>query len=191
MKKKILAWLNKPFLLVFWFFQRIAKRIPIASKNLVKKRKKIYETHIEQLLKFREDSPFNQISTPPWKLKVSGACLVLTKYVSSQIYHTARSERWLEIYGFILGKRLGNLFIGITFFPITNILRSSIAALPDLEHVSQFKREIASRFPDLEIVCTVHSHPNSILLPSTADKICFLADNHSTLKLGSYSTKRL
>jgi proteasome lid subunit RPN8/RPN11 len=184
MKKKILTWLKKPFLLLYWFLKRVACRIPLAGKNLMKKRKRIYETNIEQLLKYRKDSPFNQISTPPWTLKVSGACLVLSKYVSSQIYHTARSDRWIEIFGFILGKRLGNLYIGITFFPVTNILRSSVAALPDLEHVAQFKREVASRFPDLEIVCTVHSHPNSILLPSTADKVCFLADDHPNIIVG-------
>jgi proteasome lid subunit RPN8/RPN11 len=145
---------------------------------MIRLRKKIYKTHINDLIKFKDKSPLDMVSAPPWMLMVSGACLVLGKYVSSQIYHTARSDRWIEIYGFVLGKRLGNLFIGITFFPVTNILRSSIAALPDLEHVSQLKREVASRFPDLEIVATIHSHPNSILIPSNADKVCFLKDNH-------------
>ena len=44
------------------------------------------------------------------------------------------------------------------------------------------KREVASRFPDLEIVCTVHSHPQSYFLwPSKADKICFLGDDHPNI----------
>ena len=171
-----------PFHLMFWFFKRIAARLRYIVYRISRKRKKVYETHIEELLKFKSDSPFNQISSPPWKLKVSGACLVLGKYVSSQIYHTARSNRWIEIYGFVLGKRLGDLFIGITFFPVTNILRSSVAALPDLEHVAQLKREVASCFPDLQIVCTCHSHPRSgILWPSKADKLCFLGDDHPNI----------
>ncbi len=181
MKRKVLVWLKRPFLLVFWFLKRMICRLQPAGKKLVRRRKRIYETHIEKLLKFQNSSPFNQISAPPWKLKVSGACLVLGKYVSSQVYHCARSNRWQEIYGFILGKRFGDLFIGITFVPIANILRSRVAALPDYEHVLQLKREVASRFPELEIVCTVHSHPSGVLIPSTADKICFLADDHPNI----------
>jgi proteasome lid subunit RPN8/RPN11 len=181
MKRKFFKSLKKTFLLLFWFFKRVTCTLPLIGKKLMRKRKKVYETYIEHLLKFRNDSPLNLISTPPWSLKVSGACLVLGKYLSSNIYHIARSHRYVEIYGFILGKRIGDLFIGITFREVTNILHSINSALPDLEHVSQLKREIASHYPELEIVCTVHSHPGGLLLPSMADKICFLADGHPNI----------
>jgi len=181
MKRKILVWLKRPFLLVSWFFKRILSRLHLFGEKLARTRKKIYETHVSKLIKFNNESPFNQISSPPWKLKVSGACLVLSKYVSSQIYHCARSNRWIEIYGFVLGKRLGDLFIGITFIEITNILRSSNSALADYEHVLQLKREIASRYPELEIVCTVHSHPGGIIMPSLQDKIAFMMDDHPNI----------
>jgi len=181
MKRKILAWLKRPFLLVFWFFKRMICRLPLAGKKLMRRRKKIYETHINDLIKFKDKSPLDIVSVPPWKLKVSGACLILGKYVSSQVFHCAHSNRWMEIYGFILGKRLGDLFIGITFIEITNILRSSNSALADYEHVLQLKREIASRYPELEIVCTVHSHPGGLLIPSLPDKICFLSDPHPNI----------
>ncbi len=181
MIKNILTLLKRSFLLIFWFFKRIICQIPHVRKKLMRKRKRIYETRIEQLLKFSNESPFNQISAPPWKIKVTGACLVLGKYLSSTIYHIVRSHRYVEIYGFILGKRFGDLFIGITFREVTNILHSSNSALPDLEHVFQLKREIASRYPELEIVCTVHSHPGGWLAPSLADKICFLSDPHPNM----------
>ena len=181
MKRKVLVWLERPFLLVFWFFKRMICRLQPVGKKLVRRRKRIYETHIEKLLKFCDSSPFNQISAPPWKLKVSGACLVLGKYVTTQIYHCARSNRWIEIYGFVLGKRFGDLFIGITFVEITNILRSSNSALADYEHVLQLKREIASRHPELEIVCTVHSHPGGAIRPSLQDKIAFMMDDHPNI----------
>ena len=181
MKRKILVWLKRPFLLVFWFFKRMICRLSPVGKKLMKRRKKIYETHINDLIKFKDKSPLDIVSVPPWKLKVSGACLVLSKYVSSQVYHCARSNRWLEIYGFILGKRFGDLFVGITFIEITNILRSSNSALADYEHVLQLKREIASRHPELEIVCTVHSHPGGIIRPSLQDKIAFMMDDHPNI----------
>lgn len=171
-----------PFLIVFCFFKRNTGRLKYIGYRLSRKRKKVYETHIEQLLKFKDESPLNKMTVPPWILRVSGSVLILGKYVSSQIYHCARSNRWIEIYGFVLGRRLGDLFIGETFFEVTNILRSSNSALPDLEHVYQMKREVASRFPDLEIVSTVHSHPQSYFLcPSKADKICFLGDDHPNI----------
>lgn len=181
MKRKILAWLKRPFVLLYWALKRTILYPFHWMKGLKRKRKKIYETHINDLTKFKDKSPLDIVSVPPWKLKVSGACLVLSKYVSSQIYHCARSNRWIEIYGFVLGKRFGDLFIGITFIEITNILRSSNSALPDLEHVLQLKREIASRYPELEIVCTVHSHPRGLLIPSMPDKICFLGDDHPNI----------
>lgn len=181
MKQKILVCTKRCFLLLFWFIKRKLLRLSFLGKTLMQKRKIVYDIHMSDFLKFKKESPLNHLSAPPWKLSVSGACLVLGKYVSSQIYHTARSDRWIEIYGFVLGKRLGDLFIGITFFPVTNILRSSNSALPDLEHVSQLKREVSLRFPDLEIVCTVHSHPGGILIPSLADKICFLSDPHPNI----------
>lgn len=176
MRQKIFLWLKRPFQLIYWFFKGNLYHIPIAGKNLMKKRKTVYETRIEHLFNFRNESPLNQISSPPWKMSVSGACLVLGKYVSSQIYHAARSNRWIEIYGFILGKRLGDLFIGITFIEITNILRSPNSAMSDPLHVLELRNEIASRYPELEIVCAIHSHPSGVLRPSLPDKICFLAD---------------
>jgi len=181
MKRRILAWMKRPFLLVSWFFKRILSRLHLFGEKLARTRKKIYETHVSNPIEFNNESPFNKISSPPWKLIVSGASLILGKYVSSQVYHCAHSNRWMEIYGFILGKRLGDLFIGITFVEITNILRSSNSALPDYEHVLQLKREIASRYPELEIVCTVHSHPGGLLIPSLPDKICFLGDDHPNI----------
>ena len=173
--------LKKPFLLVYWFLKRIVYHIFPIWRKILRKRKKVYETHIEQLLNLQDSSPFNQISSPPWEMKVSGACLVLGKYVSSQIYHCARSNRWMEIFGFVLGKRFGDVFIGITFIEITNILRSSNSALPDYEHVLQLEREISSRYPDLEIVCTVHSHPSGVIIPSFQDKIAFMMDDHPNI----------
>jgi len=181
MKRKILVWLKKPFLLVFWFFKRIACRLPLAGKKLMKRRKKIYETHINDLIKFKDKSPLDMVSAPPWSLSISGSVLVLGKYLSSTIYHIARSHRYVEIYGFILGKRIGDLFIGVTFREITNILHSSNSALADYEHVLQLKREITSRYPELEIVCTIHSHPGGIIRPSLQDKIAFMMDDHPNI----------
>ena len=186
MKRKIFVLLKRPFILIFWFFKRIASRLQYLGYRISRKRKKVYETHIQELLKFKDNSPLNHLSLPPWSLHIAGACLVLGKYVSSQIYHCARSNRWIEIYCFVLGRRLGDLFIGETFFEVTNILRSSNSALPDLEHVAQLKREVASRFPELEIVATIHSHPGGWLIPSLADKICFLADSHPNIIVSSF-----
>ena len=81
---------------------------------------------------------------------------------------------------------MGDLFIGETVFEVNNILQSTTSALADLSHVFEIKRDVASRFPDLEIVCTCHSHPQSgILWPSKADKLCFLADDHPNLIISS------
>jgi proteasome lid subunit RPN8/RPN11 len=87
----------------------------------------------------------------------------------------------IEIYAFVLGRRLGDLFIGETVFEVNNILQSRTSALPDLTHVFEIKKEVASRFPDLEIVCTCHSHPSGVLWPSKADKLCFIADDHPNI----------
>ena len=166
-----------PFLLVFWFFKRIGVRLKLIGHKISRKRKKVYETHIQDLLKFRVDSPLNHLSVPPWSLQISGACVVLTKYVSSTLYHIARSHP-MEIYAFVLGRRLGDLYIGETVFEVNNILQSRTSAAPDPTHVFEIKKEVASRFPDLEIISIAHSHPGfgNLLMPSQADKICFLSD---------------
>ena len=173
MKRKILVWLKRPFLLVYWFFKRMASRLSLIGERVTRLRKKIYETHVAELLKSSNESPLNRMAVPPYKMKISGTCLVLSKYLSLSIYNEAKSYRWQEIYAFILGKRYGNLFIGITFVPITNELRSPTEAAPDLSHVLELKNVIASRYPELEIVATCHSHPSGILLASDADMKCF------------------
>ena len=141
MRRLKIGKLKIPFLLVFWFFKRNFAQLRYIGYRLSRKRKKVYETYFEHLLKYKDESPLNIMTVPPWILRVSGSVLVLGKYVSSQIYHCARSNRWIEIYGFVLGRRLGDLFIGETFFEVTNILRSNNSAAPDLEHVFQMKRE--------------------------------------------------
>jgi len=176
MKIKILTLLKRPFLIVFWFFKRIVCHIPIVGKKLMRKRVRIYETHVEQLLKYSNESPLNCIDAPPFKIKISGACLVLSKYLSLLIYNEARSYRWQEIYGIILGKKFGDLYIGIIFIPVTNKLCSPTAAAPDLNHLMEFKNIIAYRYPELEIVGTCHSHPSGTLAPSDADLECFKRD---------------
>jgi len=181
MKINIFNWLKRPFVLLYWALKRIILYPFHWVKRLKRKRKKIYETHIYDLIKFKDKSPLDMVSSPPWKISVTGICLVLGKYVTTQIFHCARSNRWLEIYGFILGKRFGDLFIGNTFVEITNILHSSHAALPDYEHVLELKKEIASRYPELEIVCTCHSHPGGIILASRQDRIAFSLDNHPNI----------
>jgi proteasome lid subunit RPN8/RPN11 len=173
MRRKILVWIKRPFLLVFWFFKRIACHIPLIGKKLMRKSKKVYETHISELLKFKNESPLNHLASPPWYLRISGTCLVLSKYLSLMMYNEARSYRWQEIYGFILGKRLGDLFVGIIFIPVTNILCSATEAAPDLFHLWELKNVIASRYPELEIICTCHSHPSGVLLASNKDLKCF------------------
>ena len=173
MKRRILVWLKRPLLLVYWFFERIASRLSLIGKRMIRLRKKIYETHINDLIKFKDKSPLDTVSAPPWVLSVSGTCLVLSKYVSFQVYHEARSYRWQEIYGFILGRRFGNLFIGITFVPITNKLCSPTEAAPDLYHVMDLKKDISSLYPELEITATLHSHPSGVLVASDADIDCF------------------
>ena len=85
MKRKILVWLKKPFLLVFWFFKRMACRLPLAGKKLMKRRKKIYETHINDLIKFKDKSPLDMVSAPPWSRWIYGGGGVLGKYLSSTI----------------------------------------------------------------------------------------------------------
>ncbi len=184
MRRLKIGKLKIPFLLVFWFFKRMAARFRYIAYRISRKRKKVYETHIQDLLKFRDDSPFYQIATPPFTIRVSAACVVLGKYVSSTLYHMARSHP-TEIYAFVLGRRLGDLFVGETVFEVNNILQSSTSALADLTHVFEIKREVASRFPDLEIVCTVHSHPSGVLWPSKADKLCFLGDDHPNIIVSS------
>jgi proteasome lid subunit RPN8/RPN11 len=181
MKPEDPAWLKRLFLLVFWFFKRIACRIPLVGKKLIRNRQRIFETYIDQLLMFRDESPLDMVSAPPWSLSVSGACLVLGKYVSLQVYNEACSYPWQEVFGFILGRRLGDLFIGITFVPIKNELCSPSKAVPDLYHVMEMKNVVASRFPDLEIISTVHSHPNGVLQYSEKDEICFLTDSHPNI----------
>jgi len=169
--------LKFPFLLVFWFFKRIGVGLKLVGHKISRRRKKVYETHIQDLLKFRVDSPLNHLSVPPWSLQITGACVVLTKYVSSTLYHIARSHP-MEIYAFVLGRRLGDLYIGETVFEVNNILQSRTSAAPDPTHVFEIKKEVASRFPDLEIISIAHSHPGfgNLLMPSQADKICFLSD---------------
>jgi len=166
--------LRKALLPVCWLFRRALHLLSSGGRKIARRRKTIYETRVEPLTNFDESSPFGRISIPPWKLRVSGVCLVLTRYVASQIYNCARSNRWMEIYGFVLGKRFGNLFVGVTFIEITNALRSSDSALPEHSHVLQFRREIAARYPDLEIVAEVHSHPSGALIPSEQDRIAFM-----------------
>lgn len=178
---KILFWLKKPFLLLFWLIKRTLFRIPLIGKSLARRRKRVYETHISDLLRFKNESPFNQVSSPPWQLKISGSCLILGKYVSTQIFHAARSNRYMEIMGFVLGKRFSEVFMGNTFVEITNMLHSGTAVLPDFEHVAELKREVASRYPELEVVGTIHSHPNGIIQPSTQDKLAFKFDDHPNI----------
>jgi len=175
---KILAWLKRPFLLMSWSIKRSLFRLSQLGKSLTRRRKTVYETHISDLLRFKNESPFNIVSSPPWQLRIAGPCMVLGKYVTTQIFHTARSNRWIEIFGFVLGKRFGEVFMGNTFVEITNALHSGTAALPDFEHVLELKREVASRYPELEIVATIHSHPNGVLRPSLQDKIAFMTDDH-------------
>ena len=177
MKRKILTLLKRPFLLVFWFFKRLVSHIPIVGKKLMRKRIKIYETYVEQLSEYRDESPLNCIEVPPFKIKISGACLVLSKYLSLLMYNEARSYRWQEVYGLILGTKFGDLYIGIIFIPVTNKLCSPTAAAPDLNHLMEFKNIIAFRYPELEIVGTCHSHPAGTLAPSDADLECFRRDS--------------
>lgn len=177
MKRNVFVWLKRLFLSVYWFFERMLYGISDYGRQIIRRKKRIYATDITKLLEFKDKSPLDQISAPPWNIRISGTCLILGKYVTTQIYHAARSNRWTEIYGFVLGKRFGDLFIGVTFVEITNILRSVSAALPDFEHVQELKEEISSRYPDLQIVSIIHSHPNGLLRPSKADIICFLRDD--------------
>ncbi|MCU0849742.1 MAG: Mov34/MPN/PAD-1 family protein [Candidatus Thermoplasmatota archaeon] len=179
--KKILVWLKKPFLLFVWSIKRLFVRTSQMGKSLLRRRKTIYETHISDMLRFKNITPYNDISAPPWKIKVSGTYLVLGKYVSTQIYHNAKSHRFMEVMGFVLGKRFGEVFMGMTFVEVTNALHSSSAALPDFKHVVELKKEVASRYPDLEIVVTIHSHPNGLIQPSGQDKIAFLLDDHPNI----------
>lgn len=182
MKRRILVWLKRPFLLAYWFFKRMVLWLPLTGKKLSRKRKKIYETHVEKPLKFSSESPYSHIASPPFTLKISGSCLVLSKYLALTIYNEARSyNRWQEIYAFILGKRFGDLFIGTTFVPITNELFSPTEAAPELSHVMELESVIASRYPELETVCIVHSHPSGILDYSEADRRCFLTNDHPNI----------
>lgn len=181
MKQSILTFMKKPFLAVYWLLKRNFSRVFNLGDKLKKQRKKIYETHIDDFLNHKDESPLNHLSSPPWKIKVSGSCLIFSKYVSTQIYNCARSKKWMEIYGFVLGKRYGNLFIGITFVEVTNMLRSRVAAMPDPSHLLELEREISAKYPDLEIVSTVHSHPSGVTSPSFADKRCFRRDSHPNI----------
>jgi len=178
MKRKILVLVKRPFLLVWWFLKRIVLWFPQTGKKLARKRKKIYETHVEKPLKFGKKSPYGYVASPPYTLKLSGAALVLSKFLALTVYNEARSYSWQEVYAYILGKRFGDLFIGTTFVPITNKLRSEIEAAPDPSHVMEMESVVASNYPELEIVATLHSHPSGCLSYSEADRQFFLATNH-------------
>lgn len=179
--KNILDWSKRPFLLICWFFKRLFFRASNNGLQIVHRKKKVYETSITNLSEYNNKSPLDQISAPPWNIRISGAILILKDFVITQMYHAARSNRYKEICGFVLGKRFGELFIGETFVEITNSLHSRTKALEDVAHVQDLKEEIASRYPDLQIVSTVHSHPNGVLCPSEADIRCFLRDDHPNI----------